>query len=87
MTEVDPWAGRQVKPRPVELYWGPWMQVQGPHGTLLARTLETPLGELVIHWTPEGLAQFCQQGALQSRMARVGIIPVPGGLDGQGPST
>jgi hypothetical protein len=87
--DVDPWASRQVKPRPVELFWGPWMQVQTPEGrTLVARILETPLGELVIHWDPEGLELFSRQGAFQARMAKAGIIPpVSGGPghDGQGP--
>jgi hypothetical protein len=80
MTEQDPWAGRQVRPRPTETAWGPWMQVQPPLGqaaghTLIARTLETPLGEFVIHFTPEGLEQFCRQGLTQARMARAGILP------------
>jgi hypothetical protein len=84
----DPWAGRIVKPGPTPIHWGPWMQAQTVHGTLVARTLETILGELVIHWTPEGLESFCRDGLVQARMAKAGIIAVPGGsqADGQPPA-
>lgn len=81
----DPWAARTVRPRPTEMAWGPWMQVSGDEsGTLIARTLETVIGEVVIHFTPDALERFCKDGLLQARMARAGIITVPGLPDDNG---
>lgn len=79
MADADSWADRHVRPAPTATYWGPWMQATVPGGQMfVARTMETILGELVIHWTPEGLERFCTEGLLQARMAKAGIIPGPG---------
>jgi hypothetical protein len=83
--DADPWADRHVKPQPMPMAWGPWMQVQSSEGTAVAVVLQTVMGELVLHWSPDSLLRFCEQGRQQARMAKLGILPgTPGGNDGQG---
>jgi hypothetical protein len=85
--DADPWAGRSVQPQPTPMAWGPWLQAQNADGTFVAVVLHTFLGELVLHWQPDALERFCEQGIRQARMAKLGILPAPGFPDdGQGPN-
>jgi hypothetical protein len=59
--------------------WGPWMQVRGGNDSnsqvLIARSWDTVLGTLVLHFTPDELEAFCAEGVHQARLARAGILP------------